>query len=76
MATEGIYSQEVDKVCRLCVHSGIVKGTKEHVSCARQGGYVPVGHSCNFFEYDVFKRNVRRKKDVAKHKFTSDDFSL
>jgi hypothetical protein len=76
MGSEGIYSEEIDKVCRLCVYSETVKGTKEHVRCTKLGGYVPIGHMCDLFEYDVFKRVVRRKKTVVKDKFTADDFLL
>lgn len=76
MNTEDIYSEDIDKVCRLCVHAEMTKGTKTHVHCTKTGGYTPIGNTCESFKYDVFKRQLRRKKSAREHHFTAEDFSL
>lgn len=71
-----IYSDDINCVCRLCVHASAVAGSRTHMRCALRGGYTPIGGNCDAFSYDVFKRNDRRKKKVSDKGFTADDFSL
>lgn len=70
-----IYSEDIDKVCRVCVHSQEVKGSSGHIKCKRKGEYIPAGGYCDEFEYDIFKKNVRRKKMLTT-RYSREDFTL
>lgn len=70
-----IYSQDIDRVCRLCVYSKITKGVSDYVLCTNDGGFYKLNHTCGIFKYDILKKQVRRKKEFET-KFTADDFKL
>lgn len=72
-----MYSENNEKICSLCVHSRSVKGTVTHVACEKRGGYVPCRReACTFYEYDIFKRPVRRRKPAGFGEFSKEDFIL
>lgn len=75
MEGDFMYSDDIEKICALCVHAHAVKGTVTHMQCTHVGGYVPLSHTCLDFKYDVLKKRVRRKPPL-KHNFTADDFKL
>lgn len=75
MSMDDIYSKDIEKICRLCVHSKIAKGVSDYVLCSNDNGYYKLNHTCNLFKYDILKKQVRRKKDFES-KFTADDFTL
>ena len=71
-----IYSEDINKVCGLCVKASRVKGSETHMRCALCGEYVPISRSaCKKFEYDIFKRRTGRRKKSA-GKFKPEDFIL
>ena len=72
-----IYSEDINKICGLCVHAKKAKGSETHMHCGiHNGEYVAVSReACEKFEYDVFKRPVRRRKKSAGH-FKPEDFML
>lgn len=71
-----MYSENIDKVCRLCIYAKPAAGVETHVKCTLSGAYVKVGFVCQSYKYDVLKRRVRRKKDVAGLGFSANDFSI
>lgn len=70
-----MYSENIEKICSVCVHSGAVKGSATHLMCALGGGYVPKSHTCAKFKYDVLKKQVRRRPPLE-NSFTAEDFKL
>jgi hypothetical protein len=71
-----MYSDTIDKICRVCIHARQEKGIITHMRCELDGGYYPVRHTCPKFKYDILKKQVRRKREVPKNKFRPEDFSL
>lgn len=70
-----MYSENVDKICEVCVYAKSVKGTATHRKCELGGGYVPLSYSCDSFKYDILKKKVRRKPKLE-HSFTAEDFKI
>ncbi len=71
-----MYSDKIDKVCRLCIHSVAVKGSATHLRCGLRGGYTPISGGCADFSYDIFKKTVRRAKRFSPRRYSADDFKL
>ena len=69
-----MYSDNIDKICDVCVYSKSAKGSATHLQCS-YGGYVPRSYTCSRFKYDVIKKHVRRKPKLE-HKFSAADFEL
>ena len=71
-----IYSENINKICGLCVHAKQIKGSDTHMQCGVRNECVPLSHNaCEKFEYDIFKRHTRRRKKSAAQ-FTAEDFKL
>ncbi|MBQ3426880.1 MAG: hypothetical protein IJH37_07025 [Clostridia bacterium] len=69
-----IYSDDINRVCGLCTHSD--KLTESALRCRLHRKNVSVTDpDCGKFEYDIFKKTVRRKKRL-KTGFDPKDFSL
>lgn len=71
-----IYSENINKICGLCVKAKPIKGMDTHMQCTKRNECVPISNeACAKFEYDIFKRNTRRRKKSAA-KFNAEDFKL
>ena len=69
-----IYSENINRVCGLCRHADRL--TDDEMRCRLRRKNVSVtAADCGKFDYDIFKKTVRRKKRL-RTKFTADDFSL
>lgn len=69
-----IYSEDINRVCGLCSHADTL--TESELRCRLHRKNVSVTDpDCGKFDYDIFKKSVRRKKRL-RTKFTADDFSL
>ncbi len=71
-----IYSDNIDMVCRFCIYAEAVAGSNDHMRCQKRCEFVPLGFSCNEFEYDIFKKIVRKRRAPARKSYTADDFKL
>ena len=73
-----LYSENVNKVCGLCVKAKAVKGSETHMHCEKHNEYVGISREgCESFEYDIFKRPARRRKiKKSSGKFSPEDFML
>lgn len=70
-----MYSDDINKICEVCVFSGAVKGSATHLTCSAWGGYVSKSHTCPQFKYDILKKKVRRRPSVNTA-FSPEDFAL
>lgn len=73
--SSGLYSENIDKICALCRKSKPVSGSDTHLSCSVRDEFVPLRGTCGDFEYDIFKKPVRRRKKL-KTDFSAEDFRL
>ncbi|MCH5185765.1 MAG: hypothetical protein J1F64_06530 [Oscillospiraceae bacterium] len=46
-----------------------------YILCVKDGGYYKLDHTCAVFKYDIFKKQIRRKKEFSTS-FTAEDFKL
>ncbi len=69
-----MYSNNIEQICGLCVHSKSITGIKTHMQCDKYGA-VPVKHTCKRFKYDIFKKPIHKKKQVSGN-YSPDDFSI
>lgn len=71
-----IYSEDINKVCALCQHADFINDNDAAMHCRIKNVNVDKSHpDCGNFEYDIFKKQVRRKKRL-KTEFSADDFKL
>lgn len=71
-----IYSEDINKICALCVHAEAVDGKENTMFCRlRKKEFDASSPDCGKFEYDIFKKTVRRKKRL-KTNYNADDFKL
>lgn len=71
-----IYSENINKICALCVHASSVENNEEEMYCAVKEKNMPLSTpDCGKFKYDIFKKVVRRKKRL-KTDFSAEDFTL
>lgn len=71
-----IYSEDINKICGLCVNAEKVKGSETHMRCGVRNEYVPLSReACEKFKYDILKRPTRRRKKSAGN-FKPEDFIL
>ena len=69
-----IYSEDISRVCGLCRHAD--KLTDDEMRCRLHRKNVSVtAADCGKFDYDIFKKTIRRKKRL-KTDFSAGDFSL
>lgn len=62
-----MYSPDIEKICAVCVNAKPVKGIMTHMACSVHGGYVPCSKdACDSFGYDIFKKKVKRHKNLDK----------
>lgn len=72
-----MYSEDIDKVCRLCVFSRSVDGIKTHIMCTKDNAYYQNNNeACLNFKYDIFKKNIKRRKKYNFNNFSDEDFKL
>ncbi len=59
-----IYSPDINKKCALCQKAKLLNDNDgEILLCALKGKTLPVDNDgCRKFEYDIFKRKVKRRK--------------
>lgn len=71
-----IYSDEINKVCALCANADFIEGNEESMHCRLKDANVDKSTAdCGKFVYDIFKKQVRRKRRI-KTDFTPEDFEL
>lgn len=71
-----IYSEDINKICALCLHAEPADGKENTMYCRlRKKEFESSTPDCGKFEYDIFKKTVRRKKRL-KTDFSADDFKL
>lgn len=71
-----IYSEDINKVCGLCVYAQAITNCENEMHCTLYKKNMPINNGeCKKFKYDIFKKPVRRKRRLRTD-FSSDDFSL
>ena len=71
-----IYSNDINKVCSLCVFAQAIDGNDDEIYCQRyKKNTAATMGDCKKFKYDIFKKVVRRKRRLNTN-FTADDFKL
>ena len=69
-----IYSDEINNTCYLCLHAQISED--DTVFCLKKKkNAVNPQNGCKKFDYDIFKKQVRRKRQF-KTDFSPEDFTL
>ena len=68
-----IYSEEIDRKCALCQFGEPIPETLE-VLCKKYG-VVEYNYVCKKYKYDIFKKKVKRKKDIDTG-YSEEDFSI
>lgn len=68
-----IYSDDINKVCGLCVHAQSIEGEDDVFSCKFSKKNTTITDSCAKFKYDIFKKPVHRKRRL-KTDFKPEDF--
>lgn len=71
-----IYSEEINKICGLCLHAEYTDGSGDDMYCSKRRRNVTAGcEACRKFKYDILKRTARRKRKKLKT-YSSSDFEL
>lgn len=69
-----IYSDDIQKVCGLCVHAELRDGDERF--CMRLKKNVQADNAgCRHYKYDILKRGVRRRRPLNTD-FSEEDFKL
>lgn len=69
-----IYSDDINRICALCQNAE--KINDEEIRCRFYGKSMSgSSDACKKFAYDIFKKQVRRKRKL-KTNFSADDFKL
>ena len=69
-----IYSDDINRICALCQNAD--ERTEDDMFCSLHNKNVSkTDEACKKFVYDIFKKQVRRKKRL-KTNFTAEDFTL
>jgi hypothetical protein len=70
-----IFKRKDNAMCVYCVHSK-KSDTEDYVFCNKKRKQVKEHSSCLKYEYDIFKREVKRKKKPDFSYFSEEDFRL
>lgn len=70
-----IFKRKDDAMCVYCVHSEKCS-EEDYVFCSKKRKQVKEHSSCLRYEYDIFKREVKRKKKPDFSRFSEEDFKL
>ena len=72
-----IYSPDIEKKCALCQKARIIsEGNEEKIFCEYKGKMLDISSdACKKFDYDIFKRKVRRRKEFSAD-VSAQDFEL
>lgn len=70
-----IYSDDINKVCALCVYAQGDSDSDELFCTRRKKNTAASRSDCKKFKYDIFKKPVRRKRRL-KTDFSPEDFTL
>ena len=72
-----IYSPDIEKKCALCQKARLVKeGDCDKIVCEHKKDLLDINTpACKRFEYDIFKREVRRRKEFSTN-VSAEDFEL
>lgn len=71
-----IYSDDINKICALCGNAHFIEGNEDEMYCnIKEKNVDKTGEDCGKFVYDIFKKQVRRKKRL-KTDFNPADFTL
>lgn len=68
-----IYSDENERKCALCQFGELIPETLE-VLCKKYG-VVDYDYVCKKYKYDIFKKKVKRKRDIGEG-YSEEDFSI
>ncbi len=69
-----IYSDDINKICGLCVFASPIDGDSENIMCEKKRKKRAFNNKCRKFQYDILKRQVRRKKKLKT--YNPSDFEL
>lgn len=69
-----LYSDEINKICGLCIFASEIDGEREKMQCSKKRKSVNFDYHCRKFQYDIFKKQVRRKKKLKT--YNPSDFEL
>lgn len=71
-----IYSEDINKVCALCVNAEPIPENEDEMYCKLYKKNTAITkNDCKKFKYDIFKKVVRRKRRF-KTSFSAEDFTL
>ena len=71
-----IYSEDINKVCALCVNAKPIPENEEEMYCELYKKNTAITkNDCKKFKYDIFKKKVHRKRRL-KTEFDAEDFKL
>ena len=59
-----LWTQENPSICRFCAFAKRLAGT-EDVYCEKKKTYLSEEHTCRKFQYDVLKKELRRRKSTT-----------
>ena len=70
-----IYSDDINKICAVCVHAVKIAGDDSHMRCTRKRADKSVSDTCAKFRYDILKKPTRRRRRLNTD-FKPEDFTL
>ncbi len=68
-----VYSQDIERKCALCQFGEPIPDTLE-VLCKKYG-VVEYNYVCKKYKYDIFKKKVKRKRDIG-IEYNEEDFFI
>lgn len=71
-----IYSDDINKICALCQNASKADEDGNMMHCSLKNADFPASTpDCGKFKYDIFKKVVRRKRQLNTE-FSPEDFTL
>lgn len=68
-----IYSPDIEKKCALCLFAKKIED--EQFFCEKKKKFVRLDDTCKKFDYDIFKKTVRRRPSLSVS-VSPEDFKL
>ncbi len=69
-----IYSDDINKICAVCVNAVKIAGDDTHMRCSLKHEDTELGGSCKKFKYDILKKPTRRRR--LKTNYSPEDFNI
>lgn len=70
-----LWDVKQEDTCGFCVYAKRM-ADGENVICRKKNNVFPFSSSCRKFEFDILKKEVRRKKTPDFSKFSKENFEL